>query len=194
MAFDGQIRDAHRGSSMRLGRGVEPARGDVGRHGRPAQAKRLSQGDEITQPTAATSRPICRYRGFSETGVRESSLAAGLIMYEGRPAVVAGGGTPAVAALRRSRTWPTGSRDPSRCPISSLRYRTCEPDLSPGRSGGERATSKQIFCSRCRIVSGPFVVWQKKGNASSGRWSELVLGSLPSITCRYKEPEPGGVP
>ena len=45
-AFGRQIHDGHRCSSGRLGRGVEPARGDVGRHGRPAQAKRLSQGDE----------------------------------------------------------------------------------------------------------------------------------------------------
>ena len=45
-AFAGEFRDAHRCSSKRLGRGVEPARGDVGPHGRPAQAKRLSQGDE----------------------------------------------------------------------------------------------------------------------------------------------------
>lgn len=42
---------------MRLGRGVEPARGGVGRHGRPAQAKRLSQGDEaFSLPRTSSSQ------------------------------------------------------------------------------------------------------------------------------------------
>ena len=59
-AFDGQIRDAQRCSSMRLGRGVEPARGAVGRGGHPAQAKRLSQGDETT---SLPRRPVVRSVG-----------------------------------------------------------------------------------------------------------------------------------
>ena len=50
----GKFADTHRCSSKKLGRGVKPARGDVGQHGRPAQAKRLSQGDENTSVSRGT--------------------------------------------------------------------------------------------------------------------------------------------
>ena len=70
-AIDGQIRDAPRSSSKRLGRGVEPARGDVGQDGRPAQARRLSQGDEnLIVPWIGATRFVgsCRRRLVASAG------------------------------------------------------------------------------------------------------------------------------
>ena len=77
-AFDGQVRDAHRCSSRRLGRGVEPARSGVGRHGRPAQAKRLSQGDEIHSiPQGPVVRSVGPRSTVRRTGDRPCELQCG---------------------------------------------------------------------------------------------------------------------
>jgi hypothetical protein len=80
---------------VRLGRGVEPARGDVGQDGRPAQAKRLSQGDE--RPSLPR-RPTVRSVGLSELMWTDSTGARTGLMWRAER-------DPERVTLRDSSLW-----------------------------------------------------------------------------------------